>query len=272
MDNTLHGLSPEYLPMASLTVYTTLVEDDPVFDDDFSCQGSAACIGRNSGYIELVTNMHCTGLMDLAENGDLGFLGDGELEVKVFDMEVAFPTGRTAVVESFQLFFPYDLAVLRVEEEGLKECHDFVILDMLPNGVNSPPPGSPVLAVGSPLGLEGSVTSGIVSAYRDFESFFDGPGYGPYIQIDAAVSPGNSGGPLLCLHEGGYFLIGLNSWTLTNGSWFSGRTGQNLNFALDLRETLLRINENPAVYSANIRGVIEAMDEVFDVDAVEAGR
>ncbi|MBI1791326.1 MAG: trypsin-like peptidase domain-containing protein [Acidobacteria bacterium] len=53
--------------------------------------------------------------------------------------------------------------------------------------------GEPVVAIGSPRGLQGTVTTGVVSAIRDEPS---GAGF-KVIQTDAAVNPGNSGGPLL---------------------------------------------------------------------------
>lgn len=64
--------------------------------------------------------------------------------------------------------------------------------------------GADVIAVGSPLGLEGTVTRGIVSALRRL-------GDVPLIQIDAAINPGNSGGPLL--NEAGQ-VIGVNTLKL----------------------------------------------------------
>jgi serine protease Do len=52
--------------------------------------------------------------------------------------------------------------------------------------------GEWVLAIGSPFGLENTVTAGIVSAKgRDTGDYL------PFIQTDVAVNPGNSGGPLL---------------------------------------------------------------------------
>jgi S1-C subfamily serine protease len=51
-------------------------------------------------------------------------------------------------------------------------------------------PGLPVVVVGSPLGLEDSVTSGVVSALRTTAA-------GPVLQFDAPVNPGNSGGPVV---------------------------------------------------------------------------
>jgi len=63
-------------------------------------------------------------------------------------------------------------------------------------------PGQSVLAIGNPLGLEGSVTSGIVSALGRVVS--EGPGGGTLpdaIQTSAAINPGNSGGALVDLNS-----------------------------------------------------------------------
>jgi putative serine protease PepD len=56
--------------------------------------------------------------------------------------------------------------------------------------------GEPVLAVGSPLGLSGSVTAGIVSAV-DRQVRMGNAGRQPAVQTDASINPGNSGGPLV---------------------------------------------------------------------------
>jgi putative serine protease PepD len=53
-----------------------------------------------------------------------------------------------------------------------------------------------VLAVGSPLGLSGTVTAGIVSAL-DREVRLGGPTRQTAVQTDASINPGNSGGPLV---------------------------------------------------------------------------
>jgi putative serine protease PepD len=52
-------------------------------------------------------------------------------------------------------------------------------------------PGQPVVVAGAPLGLDDTVTSGVVSAYRPDDED------GPVIQFDAAINPGNSGGPVV---------------------------------------------------------------------------
>jgi S1-C subfamily serine protease len=72
--------------------------------------------------------------------------------------------------------------------------------------------GDPVIAIGSPLGLEGTVTAGIVSALdRPVHVFGDDGSSDAYldaIQTDAAINPGNSGGALV---DAGGALVGINS-------------------------------------------------------------
>ena len=96
----------------------------------------------------------------------------------------------------------YDIAVLEVDRQGLTPLvfadSDAVVV------------GDPVIAVGSPLGLEATVTSGIVSAlHRPVSAGAnDAPAFIDAIQTDAAINPGNSGGPLL--NDRGE-VIGINS-------------------------------------------------------------
>ena len=74
--------------------------------------------------------------------------------------------------------------------------------------------GEWVLAIGSPFGFERSVTSGIVSA-KGRNSYRGGlPAYQNYIQTDAAINQGNSGGPLVNLDSE---VIGINTWIFTGG-------------------------------------------------------
>jgi S1-C subfamily serine protease len=77
--------------------------------------------------------------------------------------------------------------------------------------------GEPLVAVGSPRGLEGTVTAGILSSIRD-----SGDGF-KVLQTDAAVNPGNSGGPLV---NGRGQAIGVVSSKL--------RSAENLNFAVPI--------------------------------------
>jgi hypothetical protein len=79
--------------------------------------------------------------------------------------------------------------------------------------------GEPVLAVGSPLGLQGTVTTGVVSSVRDDPA---GGGF-KVLQTDASVNPGNSGGPLVNRQAE---VIGIVTFKI--------RGGENLNFAIPI--------------------------------------
>jgi putative serine protease PepD len=93
--------------------------------------------------------------------------------------------------------------------------------------------GDPVVAVGSPLGLDGTVTSGIVSAVNRPVSA-GGQGEASFmnaVQTDAAINPGNSGGPLL---DAAGRAIGVNSSIATLGS-LGGQGGSiGLGFAIPI--------------------------------------
>src|SRR4051812_26831487 len=75
-------------------------------------------------------------------------------------------------------------------------------------------PGEPTVAIGSPFGLEGTVTSGIVSALDRTIQAPNGFSISGAIQTDAAINPGNSGGPLL---DSQGRVIGVNSQIQTDG-------------------------------------------------------
>ncbi|HLS15181.1 MAG TPA: trypsin-like peptidase domain-containing protein [Beutenbergiaceae bacterium] len=91
--------------------------------------------------------------------------------------------------------------------------------------------GEPVMAVGNPLGLSSTVTTGVVSALDRPVTAGEGPGQAPSvtnaIQVDAAVNPGNSGGPLFDA-EGQ--VIGINSSIAALSGGQSGSIG--LGFAI----------------------------------------
>jgi serine protease Do len=73
--------------------------------------------------------------------------------------------------------------------------------------------GQPVMAMGSPFGLEGTATAGIVSGLSRWgEAKSSGPDFQDFIQTDALVNPGNSGGPLVDLHGR---VVGVNSFIRT---------------------------------------------------------
>ncbi|MFD6445237.1 trypsin-like peptidase domain-containing protein [Promicromonospora sp. NPDC060204] len=139
------------------------------------------------------------------------------------DVTVTFSDGHEQPAKLVGATPDYDLAVIKVEETGLEplvlgDSDDVVV-------------GDSVLAVGSPLGLEATVTTGIVSAlHRPVKAgesaeaaFIDA------IQTDAAINPGNSGGPLV--NSAGE-VIGINS-AIAQGPGTTTATGNiGLGFAI----------------------------------------
>lgn len=103
---------------------------------------------------------------------------------------------------------PTDIALLKVDAEQLPVVQ-------LGNS-NRLKVGQWVLAIGSPFGLEQTATQGIISALG---RSLPGDSYVPFIQTDAAVNPGNSGGPLFDLDGR---VIGVNSQIYSNSGGYMG--------------------------------------------------
>jgi len=100
--------------------------------------------------------------------------------------------------------------------------------------------GQGVVAIGSPLGLEATVTSGIVSALnRPVDVGSDGQGNStvyPAIQTDAAINPGNSGGALVDLDGN---VVGINAAIATAGQSAGGESGNiGVGFAIPMDEVM----------------------------------
>ena len=104
--------------------------------------------------------------------------------------------------------------------------------------------GEKVFAIGNPLGLEGTISDGIISGLREFENF-------SALQISAPISPGNSGGPVV--NEQGE-LIGVATFTFTEG--------QNINFAVPIKyvKELLDKNSPMITLSSTINNISKKND------------
>ena len=120
---------------------------------------------------------------------------------------------------------PEDVALLKMDESVDAEPLSFADSSGLLIG-------QPVLVLGSPAGLTGSATTGVISAVGRKESDFDNNSFSSWhhpsdlVQIDAAVNPGNSGGPVL--NSDGE-VIGIMSFILT---WGQDGGNSGLNFAV----------------------------------------
>jgi putative serine protease PepD len=179
---------------------------------DAAGSGSGFVI-RSDGYI--LTNNH---VVAIAKDGSI---------------EVVFNDGTRVKGEVVGTNPEYDIAVVKVAKKGLPalvigNSDDVAVGDM-------------AIAIGAPLGLDGTVTAGIISALdrpvtagdRNDTSFINA------IQTDAAINPGNSGGPLL---DGAGRVIGINSAiaSMATGNSEAGNIG--LGFAIPIN-TAKRIAE-----------------------------
>ena len=132
----------------------------------------------------------------------------------------------------------YDIAVLIAKDaKGLKPASLGAS-----NGMRV---GDGVVAIGSPLGLNSTVTSGIVSALRRPVTTGDSGDDSSYIsavQTDAAINPGNSGGPLVNLRGQ---VVGVNSAIATNGGGtVSGDAGNiGVGFAIPIEQVKITVDQ-----------------------------
>jgi S1-C subfamily serine protease len=116
-------------------------------------------------------------------------------------VSVALSNGEMYEAEIVGTDPPTDLAVLKIEANSLPDPLPLVDSDRLKVGQF-------VIAIGNPFGQEGTLTVGVISALGRIIESPDGGFIGEAIQTDAAVNPGNSGGPLLDLRGR---VVGVNS-------------------------------------------------------------
>ena len=164
---------------------------------------------RSDGY--LLTNNHVVE----------GVVGGGSLRV-------SFNNGKTVNGKIVGTDAAYDLAVIKVDLKNLTALQfgdsDKVLV------------GDSVIAIGSPLGLAGTVTSGIISAKDRAVTAGSGTSEGSFInalQTDAAINPGNSGGPLV---DKSGAVIGVNSAIATLDSTSSQTGSIGLGFAIPINQ------------------------------------
>jgi len=173
-------------------------------------------------------------------------------------VSLSFSDGTTAEAEVVGTSASYDLAVLRMDGENLPA---------LPLGnSDSVVVGDPVIAIGSPLGLSGTVTSGIVSAKdRPVTAGAQGGDDSAYInaiQTDAAINPGNSGGPLVNLDGE---VIGVNSAIATVGGSLGGDRGNiGVGFAIPINQVRRTVEQIIDTGEAQFPIIGASLDGTYD--------
>ena len=141
-----------------------------------------------------------------------------------------------------------DVAVVKIEARGLQpvKIGDIGRLRV----------GEWVMAIGSPFGLESTVTAGIVSAKQR-----ETGDYLPFIQTDVAINPGNSGGPLINLRGE---VVGINSQIYSRSGGFQG-----ISFAIPIDEAV-RVSDQLRASGKVTRGRIGVSIAGVDPDIAES--
>jgi len=147
---------------------------------------------------------------------------DGQLEPKVYKQV------RIVSVNKFQ-----DMALLKIEDKDAPKFK-YVVLGSADNLAV----GEGVFSIGSPLGLERTVTQGIISTKtREFEGSL-------YLQTTAQINPGNSGGPLFNMAGE---VVGITNMKITFGEGLGFAIPiEGVKFFLDHRDSYAYSNDNPS--------------------------
>ncbi|KAA5542206.1 Do family serine endopeptidase [Roseiconus nitratireducens] len=128
------------------------------------------------------------------------------------ELEVEFSDGTKAEGKIIGTDPQTDLAVIKVDRQNLAAVH-------LGNS-DAIRVGDWVVAIGSPFGLDQTVTAGIISGKNRVRGIVgDGAGFEDFLQTDAAINPGNSGGPLVDLNGD---LVGINTAIMSRSGSSAG--------------------------------------------------
>lgn len=141
-----------------------------------------------------------------------------------------------------------DVAVVKIEANGLPAVKI--------GDVNRLRVGEWVMAIGSPFGLENTVTAGIVSAKQR-----DTGDYLPFIQTDVAINPGNSGGPLINMRGE---VVGINSQIYSRSGGFMG-----ISFSIPIDEAM-RVSDQLRANGRVSRGRIGVQIEPVNKEVAES--
>ncbi len=141
-----------------------------------------------------------------------------------------------------------DVAVVKIEATGLP----FLKV----GDVSKLRVGEWVMAIGSPFGLENTVTAGIVSAKQR-----DTGDYLPFIQTDVAINPGNSGGPLINMRGE---VVGINSQIYSRSGGFMG-----ISFSIPIDEAI-RVSEQLRTSGRVSRGRIGVQIDQVSKEVAES--
>ncbi len=165
----------------------------------FSFDVTEVPVGTGSGFIwddngYIVTNYH------VIQNSDR--------------LTVSFKNGKTLPARIVGAEPRKDIAVIRVKPDGLQAFQALPLADTSRLQV-----GQKAVAIGSPFGLDQTLTKGVISAIGRSIPGVGGVQIRDMIQTDASINPGNSGGPLL---DSRGYLIGMNTMIFSESGTSAG--------------------------------------------------
>lgn len=225
----------------------------------------ARVMGRDRATVKrLFGREEATGLMG-GEGSGVIHTADGYL---ITNYHVVQAADRITVTTADRRRFPaevvgvepkIDLAVLKIEADSLPHLNW--------SDSDRAEPGQWVLAVGSPLGLTSTVTAGIISAKgRNLSILREPDAIESFIQTDAAVNPGNSGGPLV---DADGKLLGINTA-------IASRTGRFQGYSFAIPANLVRRIVDDIIAYGNFRraqlGVEISSLTASDIERLQLGQ
>jgi serine protease Do len=150
-----------------------------------------------------------------------------------------------------------DIAVLRINAKNLPIVHFGDPSKLMV--------GDYVLAIGAPYGLDQTATSGIVSAKGRSLPSENGDNFVPFIQTDAAVNPGNSGGPLF---DAAGNVIGINSQIYSRTGGFQGVSfAIPIDVAMQVKDQIVATGKaTHARLGVSIQGLTQDLAESFGLE------
>ncbi|MBS0205512.1 MAG: Do family serine endopeptidase [Planctomycetes bacterium] len=194
----VQGQAPQLDEDAIPAPFRQFFQNDPRLDEMFRNRGRGRSIpqrrGMGSGFIIdssgiILTNNHVVN-------------GADEVKVRLYD-------GREFIGTDIKTDPRTDVAIVRIDATGLKALHM--------GDSHATQVGDWVLAIGSPFGLDMSVTAGIISAKGRNNNRITARA--DFLQTDAAINPGNSGGPLINMRGE---VIGINTAIATESGGYDG--------------------------------------------------
>ncbi len=190
-------------------------------------------VGYGSGYFistdgDFVTNYH---VVDKAETVIVKFPNE-----KIYRVKEIIGIDKTK-----------DIAILKLNTDG--ESVSFIRMSK-----RVPELGERIFVMGNPMGLEQTVSDGIVSSVRDYKGF-------KFIQMTARISPGSSGGPVMNMDGD---VVGIATLYV--------KKGQNLNFAVSVEEVMKLLEKVDKPYCNNFNDALYLVKKYYYVNDYVSAR